>query len=299
MNKKPRIAFCFSWQARTLDQTYLFFQKNLFDAAKEQWFDYDVFCAVEDDEDADKVKLLNPTKVEKIKSSDVEKIIEDRFWKFIENKIYIYAYNVHRWFYNDLQQFYKVQRSISMVKNRVYKLIVKLRFDIIFLNKLDFKIIMKNMKRWLIFNNNYYTNTTLMSKISHRFIYSYSKICDFFCIWWNDMKIFFNFFDSFEDVIKNHKTYKFLEPAYKIVRKIKRKVDVFNEHHAKIYIPTTPINLLAKLFWLQLFVGESYYYKFCMINDIKLYKTGISVILLKQKLSDSLVILQEKTCFEL
>jgi hypothetical protein len=36
MNNKPRIAFCFSGQARTLDQTYLFFQKNLFEAAKEQ-----------------------------------------------------------------------------------------------------------------------------------------------------------------------------------------------------------------------------------------------------------------------
>ena len=78
---RPRIAFCFSWQARTLDQTYLFFQKNLFDAAKEQWFDYDVFCAVEDDEDADKVKLLNPTKIEKIKSGDVEKIIKKKTMK--------------------------------------------------------------------------------------------------------------------------------------------------------------------------------------------------------------------------
>ena len=84
MTNKPRIAFCFSWQARTLDQTYLFFQRNLFDAAKEQWFDYDIFCAVEDDEDVKKVDLLNPTKVEKIKSSKVRKIIDEKRGHFIE-----------------------------------------------------------------------------------------------------------------------------------------------------------------------------------------------------------------------
>ena len=93
ISNKPRIAFCFSWQARTLDQTYLFFQKNLFDAAKEQWFDYDVFCAVEDDEDVDKVNLLNPTKVEKIKSNDIERIILNKYKNFISLCQILLRYN--------------------------------------------------------------------------------------------------------------------------------------------------------------------------------------------------------------
>ena len=136
MDKKPRIAFCFSWQARTLDQTYTFFQKNLFDAAKEQWFEYNVFCAVEDDEDVDKVNLLNPTKVEKIKSSEVEKLIEKKHGEFIRHELSNYWYVWKDWCVKFLQQMYKI--NFEHEKNLTYDIVFKLRFDCPFPRKLNF-----------------------------------------------------------------------------------------------------------------------------------------------------------------
>lgn len=151
---KPKIAFCFSWQARTLSRTYTFFQKNLFDAAKEQEFDYDVFCAVENDEDVDKVNLLNPTKVKKIKSSEVEKIIEKKYWDFIRNEFPIKYF--HSWTerstVNMLQQYYKVWESMKIKmeyekdNNLKYDIAFKLRFDAPFPNKLNFIEIHKKIK---------------------------------------------------------------------------------------------------------------------------------------------------------
>ena len=164
MTNKPRIAFCFSWQARTLDQTYLFFQRNLFDAAKEQWFDYDVFCAVEDDEDVDKAKLLNPTKVEKIKSSEVRKIIDEKWGSFIENEYsQKYGYSWKGTSVNILQQFYKICQSINL-KNQYknekkisYDIVLKLRFDCPFPRKLNFDNILnrtRESKRIVLCNRN-------------------------------------------------------------------------------------------------------------------------------------------------
>ena len=150
-SKKPKIAFCFSWQARTLDQTYLFFQKNLFDAAKEQWFNYDVFCAVEDDVDLDKVNLLNPTKIEKIKSSEVEKIIGEKHGEFIKNDLNNYWYVWKNQCVKFLQQMYKISQSIKLKinyekeNNIVYDIVFKLRFDCPFPRKLNFNEIYKDI----------------------------------------------------------------------------------------------------------------------------------------------------------
>lgn len=155
VDKKPRIAFCFAWQARTLNQTYQLFQQNLFDAAKEQWFDYDVFCAVEDDNDSGNVDLLNPVKVEKIKSSNVEKIIEEKYWDFIRNEFptkYSHAWTGKATF-NMLQQYYKVSKSIHLKieheknNNIEYDVVFKLRFDAPFPRKLNFNKILCEIKK--------------------------------------------------------------------------------------------------------------------------------------------------------
>ncbi len=153
MNKKPRIAFCFSWQARTLAQTYQLFQKNLFEAAEEQWFDYDVFCAVEDDEDVDKVNLLNPTKIEKIKSNEVKEIIEEKWGYFIKYEYAEkYGYCWRGSSINVLQQFYKICQSIKLKnqykseKNISYDIVFKLRFDTPFARKLNFNNILKALQ---------------------------------------------------------------------------------------------------------------------------------------------------------
>lgn len=63
---------------------------------------FDVFCAVEDDDDLNKVKLLNPTKIEKIKSSEVERIINEKHWNFIKNWLKNYWYVWEKWCKNFL-----------------------------------------------------------------------------------------------------------------------------------------------------------------------------------------------------
>ena len=290
MDKKPRIAFCFSWQARTLDQTYLFFQKNLFDAAKEQWFDYDVFCAVEDDEDVDKVKLLNPTKVEKIKSSDVEKIIEEKYWDFIDNEMYKYWYFIVTWEYSLIQQTYKIQRSIQMIGNEEYDLIFRLRFDTIFLNKLNFNKIYAKIKNWWVLCNNEQTNNnTIISYFAHSLI-SYLEISDLFFVWWKDMEIFWHAFDEFKTVIIKHKTYEVLNPIYKMIHKLK---DL--SRNSKI-VPITVVNIFARFFWLQVLVGDSYFLR--LLYNMQIYKTDISMILLRKKIEKSGILLRRKTEFE-
>lgn len=154
---KPKIAFCFSWQARTFDCTYKYFKKNLFDAAKEQWYDYDIFCAVEDDEDAEKVYVMNPRSVEKIKSNEVKKIIDEKYWNFIKKSFNKKYYFFRFWKYsiiNWLQQFYKIYRA-NELKNQYstnYDIVVRLRFDVIFLNKIDFKRINDRVINSIILN---------------------------------------------------------------------------------------------------------------------------------------------------
>ena len=70
--RKKKVAFCFSGQARTLDLCYPYIKKNLFDPLGENGKDYDVFCCVEDDEDARKVSLLKPARVLKITSKNFD-----------------------------------------------------------------------------------------------------------------------------------------------------------------------------------------------------------------------------------
>jgi hypothetical protein len=91
---KPRIAFCFSGQARTFDITYPYFKKNLFDAATEQGFEYDIFCAVEDDQDAQKIFIMNPQSYILIKSEEVERIISESHGSFINNQLKKYCFYI-------------------------------------------------------------------------------------------------------------------------------------------------------------------------------------------------------------
>lgn len=219
MDKKPRIAFCFSWQARTLAQTYRLFQKNLFEAAEEQWFDYDVFCAVEDDEDIDKVNLLNPTRIEKIKSENVKEIIEKKRWHFIKYEYKEkYGYSWNGGAVNVLQQFYKICQSIKLKnqykseKNVSYDIVFKLRFDTPFARKLNFHNILKTLQ-WK-------DNVVLCNRnklmLSAKFII---KIEDFYFIM-NDKAsdVFWNIFEN-RDIC-----FKWCELKHKKLSKIFEKI---------------------------------------------------------------------------
>ena len=56
-----KAAICFSWQVRTLDRCLPYIRANIFDQIWEINKDYDIFCCMEDDEDAYKAtQLLHP-----------------------------------------------------------------------------------------------------------------------------------------------------------------------------------------------------------------------------------------------
>lgn len=266
MNNKPRIAFCFSWQARTLDQTYIFFQKNLFNAAKEQWFDYDVFCAVEDDEDADKVNLLNPTRVEKIKSSNVERIIKDRYFRdWQENVIldkhvfFTKTYTTQKQeLYNYLQQIYKVSKSIELeqeyrkANDLMYTIVFRLRYDCPFLRKLNFINIAEDIKDWTIICNDSTYKAGLLD---------YRIINDFYFIWNSEsFDSIWNIFYEFEKCIERSAIKSKL--MKRLITSLENYITRFNHRIWIRVIPVQPVSFIGTFFFDKLTPEIMYYHYF-------------------------------------
>ena len=284
MSNKPRIAFCFSWQARTLDQTYIFFQKNLFDAAKEQWFDYDIFCAVEDDEDVDKVKLLNPTKVEKIKSSEVEKIISSKYKEFIEEKInkdYFWHQTSNDTVINALQQFYKIKKSIVLIWDTAYDIVIRLRFDSLYLRKFNFL----NIKSVLQNNNTIICNKIdYLNRSSKIFFWSNSRYIEDFHFIGNSKSIAYlkNIFDDFKFAFEWFEM-NFLKkiPHFIWLKNTGSKIPLLRKFWNFQYI-------ILK-FCTQRFIPESVIYLYLKKKNVNLILDHIPIIILKNDIEKSII----------
>lgn len=294
MNKKPRIAFCFSWQARTLDQTYLFFQENFFNAAKEQGFDYDVFCAVEDDEDVDKVGLLNPTKVEKIKSSEIEKVIDKKYWDFIKTVFrtkYKRAYYTYAWVVRYLQQIYKVSRSIKLCGDYNYDIIIRLRFDTIFINKFNFKKIQSKIKDW----NNIICNDQERHSIRWKTCHSTREIQDFIFIWNKiSMNFLWDIFENFEQCFLWHEVKPIFQPIYRLSNFLV-KILLYINNNTRIHIPSLP-----KEFWAyMIFIPEKSYYEYYLYHKINVIKVDLSLFVIRKDTKQSYIRLENKTEYEI
>lgn len=300
LSSHSKIAFCFSWQARTLDQTYLFFQRNLFDAAKEQWFDYDVFCAVEDDEDADKVKLLNPTRVKKIKSSDVDKLIKEKYWKFLDEnylKKYMFATKsgrtTHDYIYSILQQFYKISESIWIEKyyreekKLRYEIVVRLRYDCVLLRKLNYKEILKTVRKWiLICNESYFKNSLFDYRIINDFYFIWNST-NFDTIW----KIFYDFEELLKwKELKHKKIIQFIDGCKNTITKINNMLWTW-------VIPVLPITFIWYLFYKKI-SAESLYYKFFIKEWISVCLEKFSFFLLKSNFCDSIFSVEKPNVYE-
>ncbi len=300
MENKPRIAFCFSGQARTFDTTYPFFKVNLFDAAKEQWFEYDIFCAVEDDEDLEKIYVMNPTKVEKIKSMEVQKIIDEKYWDFIKesfNKKYFFHRLTKTTIPNFLQQVYKIKisneiKNLYALENNIdYDIVIKLRFDLLFINKLDFILIDKVINNWKL--------------IINKWMQEIIPIGDFF-VFWNKktMNEFSLIFDDFQNIFK----WKELKWFLKIISSL-----FSNLYNIFMYIENKNIIFISKysgyfiyIFWLflnKIFFTPYTYEKIAFDNimnkNLAIEYSSISYLLIRKNLGDSFSMLFNKSKFEL
>lgn len=298
MPNKPRIAFCFSWQARTLDQTYLFFQRNLFDAAKEQWFDYDVFCAVEDDEDVNKVKLLNPTKIEKIKSSEVKQIIDEEYPNIIEDfqKKYSFIDLTWKYFLNMLQQFYKVQRSFLLMEyygndNKIlYDIVVRLRFDFIFFNKINFVKVLNTIRNWMVLCNKY---------DSRKIFLKIREINDFFFFWnQKSMSALWRLFDDFYISLKWDEVKKRYKIVYNIFEYIK-KFFVYINFKLKYWLLPVAVFWPIESCFYKIHTPELIYYQYFLSNNISIIKDSFSYILVRKEIEKSEIKLKVRNEYEL
>ncbi len=294
MENKRKIAFCFSGQARTFNKTYPYFKKNLFDSAKEQWFDYDIFCAVEDDEDLEKINIMNPTLIEKIKSSNVKKMIEEKYWKILKQnwKKYYYYDSILYPIINWIQQFYKIyivnkiKNQYSIKSNIKYDMVVRVRFDTIFINKINFIEIFKNIKKWIILN-----------KID------FHKICDHFAFGTNkDMDVYCSLFNNFWKLLLNNK----INFKKKIILKIEYIISLpiiilqkiwFRKKTMEYFLCKIRFNKLDK--YIYIFTHERIMYENIIKQNINLEYTNISFIITRTKSEESILKLYNKTKYEL
>lgn len=126
-------AICFSGQARTLELCYPYIKKNLLDNLGS----YDIFCCVEDDENANKTEVLKPVKFKKIKSSDVDSIIQKEV-KELKRQNYrksLFTESPRFTIRNIYQQLYKINQCFGLLEEYMkerkvgYKYFIRMRFD--------------------------------------------------------------------------------------------------------------------------------------------------------------------------
>lgn len=303
MEIKHRIAFCISWQARTFDMTYNYFKLNLFDAAKKQWFDYDIFCAVEDDEDAEKVEICNPTLIKKIKSNEVQKIIDEKYWKYLraifDKKACFVDKNPEK-LERLLQQLYKIKIANELKidyasnNNINYDIVVRLRFDDMFIRKINFIEILKHIKD----NDEIIVNGTPNWKLA------LIPIADFFAFWSNkSLDIYSSLFDNFKEVF-NKNNLNILQKILLFFLNIFKKIMFyFEEKNIKIISKYSAflkfwVYILANYFFINVYVFEKVFYENLVNNKLNIKKTSISNVLIRSN-SSSIAVIFTKSEFEI
>ncbi len=202
-NKQPavkNVALCFSGLVKSLELCYPYIKKNLLDHIGS----YDIFCYAEDDENTEKVKLLNPIKMEKVKSSEVSKIIkpEIKFLKKQNYKTCIHPESFRFNLQNNYQQLYKINQSFNLLEkymnenNISYKYFIRIRFDMLPLDIFkieDFKL----KKKEIIVPKK--RNETLKYQVS-----------DMFCITENfrTFKSYYSLYNNFRKIVQENVSIK-------------------------------------------------------------------------------------------
>jgi hypothetical protein len=162
---------------------------------------------------------MNPTVVEKIKSSEVEKIIKEKYGDLLKSKEF-YIYNSIKYpSINFFQQYYKVWRA-NELKNRhkelsnvQYDIVFKLRYDLLFFNKLDFKKVLKVVSEGNFLSNiSIYDNTSKQTGLNSYFSQPFI-ISDYIAFGSeNIIDIYSNAFINFDKIFTS---------KYKIEKKLK------------------------------------------------------------------------------
>lgn len=196
--KRKNVAVCFSGQVRKFDLCYPYIKKNLLDHLGS----YDIFCCAEDDSDLEKMNVLNPVKIKKIKSSEVEKILKPVLKVLNKNnyKKYIFPQSPRFNFKNILQQLFKLQGSYELLEEYMqeekvsYDFFIRIRFDFLPLDAI-------NPKNFVLKNNEVIT-PHLKSSVAPK-----TQINDMFAITkdLNTFKTYCTLYNNFESAVQKVK----------------------------------------------------------------------------------------------
>ncbi len=285
-----------SFEKEKLILTGIDISETAINKAKKQGFDYDVFCAVEDDDDMEKVYLLNPTEITKVRSYEVEKIIKQQYGNFIETAFdtkYCFMNFSNNAILNLLHQCYKIQscntlkNEYSKLNNVEYNIVFRLRFDIFFFNKINFNSLLSDVSNNKIICNNW----------SSRKILSLLPIQDFFFIWNNEnMDILSRCFNDFADIFRRNEIRYLFKPIYYLFNAI-------NKFNVKLWYRINKLShalgILNAYLFFKVYTAESCFYRHLKNNNINIKTTEISLIFIRKNIEKSFVFLKEKSSYEI
>ncbi|MEK6925733.1 MAG: hypothetical protein AABW50_00480 [Nanoarchaeota archaeon] len=209
------VALCFSGQIKKFELCYPYIKKNLLDNIGS----YDIFCCAEDDSDLGKIEMLNPFKLEKIKSSDVDKIIKEKNKELNKGnyKHYILPQSSKFNFRNIYQQLFKIKGAFNLLERHMkennvnYNYFVRIRFDFLPLDIIkieDFKL-----KK----------NKIAVPRIRLKDTEPRVQINDMFCIAkdFDTFRIYCSMYDNYEDIIQKEISLKanFMQKTYFLFEK--------------------------------------------------------------------------------
>jgi len=206
-------AICFSGLAKNFELCYPYIKKNLLDLIG----NYDIFCCVEDDENANEAELLKPVRIKRVKSSDVDSIIKDELERLkkqnYRTSIFIesFKFNIR----NTYQQIYKVNNAFELLeeyikeKNIQYKQFIRIRFDLLPLDSVKLKDFITEK------------NEIIVPKIKMQ--HSPDVFNDMFCVTnsFEAFKSYCSLYGNFKDIVENELSFKasFLQKLYLLFEK--------------------------------------------------------------------------------
>lgn len=288
-----KAAICFSGQARTLDRCHEYIKRNVLDTIWDMGLDYDIFCCTEDDDDAYKVdKYLHPVVQKKLRSKDIENLIKDKYWVLLERnyKDFIYPWTTRFNLVTFLQQFYKykmvndLKNSFAEANNIEYQYVIRMRFDTLFVDQLNFQEIENGFRA----RNIFVVDDTLKQAW---------EMNDMFAI--GDkytMDVYFSIFENFQEIIKLFS----ISPTFtqEIIFKIEILYVRCYWYILKIleYINTPKIIIdnIFKIFWLvQWGILRKYKNQHSVYQEKLLYKILLSHGISIQKIKLNLFLVRD------
>jgi hypothetical protein len=194
---------------------------------------------------------------------------------------------------NLMQQLFKISESIKLCdcNNNHYDIIVRLRFDFIFFNKINFKNIL-----WCVNNGTVICNKESVL-IKHEFIKKRLLIINDFFFFWNESSMFLlkDIFNNVEKSLKWDSKNTIIEWFFSFFENIAFTLNKILNYRI---IPVVPFYYL-ETFFHRVFSAEACFYYYLKKQSIEIELEEFSYILLKNSPKNSFITITNKNIYEL